>query len=57
MEDYVIDYSEKEQEKFFNVFGIFDGYRGKEVPKYLQAHFMDYLKKQTNLKKENLRML
>ena len=50
MEDYVIDYSEKEQEKFLNVFGIFDGHGGKEVPRYLQAHFMDYLKKTDKFK-------
>ena len=50
MEDYVIDYSEKEQEKFLNVFGIFDGHGGKEVPRYLQAHFMEYLKKTDKFK-------
>ena len=44
MEDYVIDFTEKEKEKFLNVFGIFDGHGGPEVPRYLKTHFMDYLK-------------
>ena len=50
MEDYVIDYSEKEQEKFLSVFRIFDGHGGKEVSRYLQAHFMDYLKNAAKFK-------
>ena len=35
-------------EKFLSVFGIFDGHGGREVPKYLSVHFMDYLLKNTN---------
>ena len=50
MEDYIIDFTEKEKEKFLNVFGIFDGHGGPEVPRYLQTHFMDYLKKADKFK-------
>ena len=48
MEDYAIDFTDPDKENFLNVFGIFDGHGGREVPKYLQVHFMDYLKKNTN---------
>ena len=48
MEDYAIDFTDPDKENFLNVFGIFDGHGGREVPKYLQEHFMDYLKKNTN---------
>ena len=48
MEDYAIDYTDSNKENYLNVFGIFDGHGGREVPKYLQAHFMEYLKKNAN---------
>ena len=48
MEDYVIDFNDPDKEKFLSVFGIFDGHGGREVPKYLSVHFMDYLLKNTN---------
>ena len=48
MEDYAIDYTDSNKENYLNVFGIFDGHGGREVPKYLQAHFMEFLKKNSN---------
>ena len=48
MEDYAIDYTDSNKENFLNVFGIFDGHGGREVPKYLQVHFMEFLKKNAN---------
>jgi serine/threonine protein phosphatase PrpC len=48
MEDYTIDFAETNPEKFVNVFGIFDGHGGREVPKYLSAHFLEFLQKNTN---------
>ena len=48
MEDFTVDFMEPDQENFSNVFGIFDGHGGREVPKYLSLHFVEYLKKNTN---------
>ena len=48
MEDYEIDFLDPVENKFMNIFGIFDGHGGREVPKYLKAHFMDYLNKNQN---------
>ena len=44
MEDFTFDFAESDPEKLLNVFGIFDGHGGKEVPKYLSAHFFEFLK-------------
>ena len=51
MEDYVIDFTEPDKEKFLNIFGIFDGHGGREVPKYLSEHFIEYLQKNENFQK------
>ena len=48
MEDYSIEFLESNEKKFMNIFGIFDGHGGREVPKYLQAHFLEYLNKNKN---------
>ena len=50
MEDFTFDFAESDPEKLLNVFGIFDGHGGKEVPKYLSAHFFEFLKNNTNFK-------
>ena len=50
MEDFIIDFTDEDKEKFLNVFGIFDGHGGCEVPKYLSVHFVDFLKKSPNFK-------
>ena len=48
MEDYSIEFLEPDKDKFMNIFGIFDGHGGVEVPKYLQVHFLEFLKKNKN---------
>ena len=48
MEDYSIEFLESNEKKFMNIFGIFDGHGGREVPKYLQAHFLECLNKNQN---------
>ena len=48
MEDYSIEFLESNEKKFMNIFGIFDGHGGREVPKYLQAHFLEFLNKNKN---------
>ena len=48
MEDFTVDFTGEDKEKFLNVFGIFDGHGGSEVPKYLSVHFVDYLKQNQN---------
>ena len=48
MEDFAIQSLEQEENKFMNIFGIFDGHGGGEVPKYLSLHFIDFLKKNKN---------
>ena len=52
MEDYEIDFLDPVENKFMNIFGIFDGHGGREVPKYLKAHFMDYLNENKNFIEE-----
>ena len=48
MEDYSIEFLESNEKKFMNIFGIFDGHGGREVPKYLQTHFLECLNKNKN---------
>ena len=48
MEDYAIHFLDKEENKFMNIFGIFDGHGGREVPKYLSSHFLDFLNENKN---------
>ena len=48
MEDYAIHFLDKEENKFMNIFGIFDGHGGREVPKYLSSHFLEFLNKNKN---------
>ena len=48
MEDFSIDFLDPVEKKFMNIFGIFDGHGGKEVPKYLQVHFLEFLNKNKN---------
>ena len=48
MEDFTLDFTDPNKENFLNVFGIFDGHGGREVPKYLSAHFVEYLQKSAN---------
>ena len=48
MEDYAIEFLDPNEKKFMNIFGIFDGHGGKEVPKYLQAHFLGVLNENKN---------
>ena len=50
MEDYTFDFAEKDPEKLQNIFGIFDGHGGAEVPKYLSENFFEFLKKNENFK-------
>ena len=50
MENYTIDYIESNPEKILNIFGIFVGRRGNEIPKYLSLHFFDFLKNNENFK-------
>ena len=52
MEDFSIDFLEQDENKFMNIFGIFDGHGGREVPKYLSNHFLEYLKKNKNFNTE-----
>ena len=48
MEDFIVDFTGENKEKFLNVFGIFDGHGGSEVPKYLSVHFVEFLEKSPN---------
>jgi len=48
MEDYAIHFLDKGENKFMNIFGIFDGHGGREVPKYLSSHFLDILTNNKN---------
>jgi serine/threonine protein phosphatase PrpC len=48
MEDFCIEFLDSNEKKFMNIFGIFDGHGGKEVPKYLQAHFLGVLNENKN---------
>ena len=50
MEDFTLDFAEQDKEKLLNIFGIFDGHGGAEVPKYLSLHFLDFLKNNANFK-------
>ena len=50
MEDYTLDCLESSEEQLLNIFGIFDGHGGKEVPRYLSSHFYEFLKKNENFK-------
>ena len=50
MEDFTLDFAEKEPEKLQNIFGIFDGHGGTEVPKYLSENFFQFLKNNENFK-------
>ena len=52
MEDYAIEFLDSGEKKFMNIFGIFDGHGGKEVPRYLQAHFLECLNKNNNFNTE-----
>lgn len=57
MEDYAIHFLDKEENKFMNIFGIFDGHGGREVPKYLSSHFLEFLNKNKILSQKNIKML
>ena len=48
MEDYAIHFLDNGENKFMNIFGIFDGHGGREVPKYLSSHFLEFLNKNKN---------
>ena len=48
MEDYAIHFLDSDEKKFMNIFGIFDGHGGREVPKYLSHHFLEFLNKNKN---------
>ena len=48
MEDYAIHFLDNGENKFMNIFGIFDGHGGREVPKYLSSHFLDVLNENKN---------
>ena len=50
MKDYILDCLDSDEDKLLNVFYIFDGYGGIEVPKYLSAYFYEYLTKNENFK-------
>ena len=48
MEDFAMEFLDPDDKKFMNIFGIFDGHGGREVPKYLSSHFLKYLQKNPN---------
>ena len=48
MEDFAIEFLDPDDKKFMNIFGIFDGHGGREVPKYLSSHFLKFLQKNPN---------
>ena len=48
MEDFAIEFLDPDDKKFMNIFGIFDGHGGREVPKYLSSHFLKILQKNPN---------
>ena len=50
MEDYTLDFTESDPQKVLNIFGIFDGHGGREIPKYLSSHFFEFLKNNENFK-------
>ena len=50
MEDYILDFAESDPQKVLNIFGIFDGYGGREISKYLSIHFFEFLKNNENFK-------
>ena len=52
MEDYAIFFLDSDEKKFMNIFGIFDGHGGIEVPKYLSNHFLEFLNKNKNFTSE-----
>ena len=48
MEDFAMEFLDPDDKKFMNIFGIFDGHGGREVPKYLSSHFLKFLQKNPN---------
>mgnify|MGYP002625387632 FL=1 len=50
MENYTLDFAESDPQKVLNIFGIFEGHGGKEIPKYLSCHFFEHLKNNKNFK-------
>ena len=50
MEDYTLDFTESDPQKVLNIFGIFEGHGGREIPKYLSIHFFEFLKNNENFK-------
>jgi len=50
MEVYIMDFAESDPQKLLNIFGIFDGHGGREIPKYLSSHFFEFLKNNENFK-------
>ena len=50
MEDYILDFIESDPQKVLNIFGIFEGHGGREIPKYLSIHFFEFLKNNENFK-------
>jgi serine/threonine protein phosphatase PrpC len=50
MENYTLDLVESDHQKVLNIFGIFEGHGGREIPKYLSSHFFEFLKNNENFK-------
>ena len=55
MEDYAIHFLDKGENKFMNIFGIFDGHGGREVANYVKNHFTDIFLNSEKYKKGNIK--
>ena len=54
MEDSYINEINIGDKKQYNIFGIFDGHRGKETSQFVKNHFIEELLLNDNFKKENI---
>ena len=54
MEDSYINEINIGDKKQYNIFGIFDGHRGKETSQFVKNHFIEELLINDNFKKENI---
>ncbi len=54
MEDSYINEINVGDKKQYNIFGIFDGHRGKETSQFVKNHFIEELLINDNFKKENI---
>ena len=56
MEDSYINEINKGEKNQYNIFGIFDGHRGKETAIFVKNHFIEELIKNENFKNENIEL-